>query len=117
MATKTFRHDNLVQPLENANSEAVYGCTFCKRPVTVQLRIENNVILDAGGTVEGCDYSRQCLGTLLSMVKGMDVNQAWYVAGEEVKEQLEVINPKLDCETYVVGAFKLALRNWEKKAA
>ena len=115
--SKSYKHDHLVKNLEDANTEAVYGCTFCKRPVTVQLKIENNVIVDAGGIVDGCEYSRQCLGTLLDMAKGLDVDQAWYIAGNEVKERLEVVNPKLDCETYVLSAFKLALRNWERKAA
>ncbi|WP_243359000.1 iron-sulfur cluster assembly scaffold protein [Fundidesulfovibrio terrae] len=114
MATKrTYKNDGLVKPLEAFSAKAVYGSTFCKRPIAVQILVDDNVLREIGGEVQ-CSYSRQCLGTLISMVKGMDVDSAWEFSGEDLKGNLEYVDPQSDCDTYVVAAFRLALRNFEK---
>jgi len=110
---RTYKNDALVKPLGSSSARAVYGSTFCKRQIAVQILVDDGIITDIGGTVE-CSYSRQCLGTLISLVKGMDVDSAWSFSGDDLKQNLEVVDPKSDCDTYVVAALRLALRNWEK---
>lgn len=111
---RTYKNDALVKPLETFSAKSVYGSTFCKRQIAVQILVEGDKVADIGGIVE-CSYSRQCLGTLIAIVKGMDIESAWAFSGEELKNNLEVVDPKSDCDTYVVAAFRLALRNWEKR--
>uniref|UniRef100_A0A7C4AGD8 NIF system FeS cluster assembly NifU N-terminal domain-containing protein n=1 Tax=Fundidesulfovibrio putealis TaxID=270496 RepID=A0A7C4AGD8_9BACT len=113
-AKRTYKHDDLVKPLDRFSAKSVYGSTFCKRPIAVQILVENDTLKDVGGSVD-CSYSRQCLGTLISLVKGMDVDSAWAFSSDELKSNLEYIDPISDCDTYVVAAFRLALRNWEKR--
>ena len=110
---KTYKNDGLVKPLETFTAKAVYGSTFCKRPISIQILVHDGVLSAIGGEVK-CSYSRQCLGTLISLVKGMDVDSAWDFSGEDLKQNLEYIDPQSDCDTYVVAALRLALRNFEK---
>ncbi len=110
---RTYKNDALVKPLETFSARAVYGSTFCKRQIAVQILVDDGIVKDIGGSVE-CSYSRQCLGTLISLVKGMDVDSAWSFSGDDLKQNLEMVDPKSDCDTYVVAALRLALRNWEK---
>lgn len=108
---------DVIRTLDNFTSEGLHGCTTCKQNILVQIRIVDNVIVDAGGSAEGCEYSRQCLAALLTTIKGMDVADAYALTNEDLHPKMVKVNAKLDCDTFTVGALKIALRNWEKKAA
>ena len=110
-------HADLIRTIDNYTSEGLHGCTTCKQNILVQIRIEGDVIVDAGGAAEGCEYSRQCLAALLGTIKGMDVADAYGLTNEDLHPKMAKVNAKLDCDTFTVGALKIALRNWEKKAA
>lgn len=117
MPGNATRYDHLVQPLEKYSAKALYGSTFCKRPIDVQILVENGVVAGIGGAVE-CPYSRQWLGALISMAQGQDVDSAWGISGDDLRGNItppEHPEDCVDCDTYVVAAFRLALRNWEKK--
>lgn len=103
--------------LDNYNCEGVHGCTTCKKSIRMQLLIVDEIIVDAGGQVDGCRYSRACLTTLVKMVKGKSIYDAYPITNEDLCSNLEKVNPKYDCDTFVVGALKIALRDWEKKQA
>ena len=108
---------SIIAPLEKFSAKSVYGSAFCKRPIEVQILVEDDIIIDVGASAE-CEYSQLCLDKLMSIVKGQDVNSAWAITGDEVREKLNSPPHDGDCEdcdTYAVAAFKLALRNWEKK--
>lgn len=113
---KSYVHDDLVRLLDDYSAKSVYGSAFCKRPITVQLLVKGDVIVDMGAAMDGCDYCRQCLGALVHMVTGLDVDQAWNVTADQLRRNIEEPDPDIDCEVYVVAALKLALRNWEKLA-
>ena len=118
MSAKAKSYDaDLIRTIDNYTSEGLHGCTTCKQNILVQIRIEGDVIADAGGSADGCEYSRQCLAALLSTIKGMDVADAYALTNEDLHPKMAKVNPKLDCDTFTVGALKIALRNWEKKAA
>lgn len=108
---------HLVKPLERFSAKSVYGSTFCKRPIDVQIAVNGGTITDIGGQTE-CPYSQQWLGALFAKVKGLDVDSAWDVSSDDLRSS--IVPPEhpedcVDCDVYVVAAFRLALRNWEKK--
>ncbi|WP_243361471.1 iron-sulfur cluster assembly scaffold protein [Fundidesulfovibrio terrae] len=106
-----------VRPVAHANAVGERSCTVCKDSIRVELRIENEVIVDAGGMAEGCDYSKECLAALARMVIGKSIYDCYPITNEDLHEHLTRVMPKLDCDYFTVGALKLALRNWEKAAA
>ena len=117
MPTNEIQYDHLVKPLEKYSAKAVYGSTFCKRPIEIQILVEDGVVTGIGGTVE-CPYSKQWLGALISQAKGLDVDAAWGISGDDLRSSItppEHEEDCVDCDVYAVAAFRLALRNWEKK--
>jgi len=117
MDTNSGRKEAIIAPLEKFSAKAVYGSAFCKRPIEVQILVEDEIIIDIGASSE-CEYCQICLDTIKSMAKGQEVNFAWGITGDDVDLNLKHDGSKFDCtecDTYAVAAFKLALRNWEKR--
>lgn len=108
---------DVIRPIDNCNAEGVHGCTTCKKAITVQLRIVDEIVVDAGGIAEGCFYSRQCLAALIGMIKGKSVFDLYPLTNEDLHPLLKVIKPDYDCDVFTIGALKLALKDWEKKNA
>jgi len=108
--------DQLVKPLDAFTAKVVYGSTFCKRPIDLQIVIKNDTVEQIGGDVE-CPYSKQWLAALIEMAQGQDVDTAWGITGDDLRASIDPPEHKgdcVDCDTYVVAAFRLALRKWEK---
>ena len=59
--TTTSKVTPIVRPLEHYTVSGTSECSACGRAVSVQLRIQNGIIVEAGGTVESCGYSRECM--------------------------------------------------------
>ena len=117
MSTKKESLEHLAKPLESFSSQVVYNSTFCKQPIELQIRIKDDVVEDVGGTVD-CSHSRQWIGALVKKAKGLDVDDAWSISGDDLRAMVpppDVKGECGDCDTYVVAAFRLALRKWEKK--
>jgi NifU-like protein involved in Fe-S cluster formation len=114
---KSDKFADVIREIDNCNAEGVHGCTTCKKAITVQLRIVDDVVADAGGKAEGCFYSRQCLAALINMIKGKSVYELYPLTNDDLRPNLEVVKPDYDCDVFTVGALKLALRDWEKKMA
>lgn len=107
----------VIRVLDNCNGEGVHGCTTCKKAITVQVRIVDDVVVDAGGKAEGCYYSRQCLAALITMIKGKSVYELYPMTNQDLRPNLQTVKDDYDCDVFTIGALKLALRDWEKKMA
>lgn len=107
----------IIRPLENFNGEGVHGCTTCKKAITVQLRIVDEVVVEAGGIAEGCYYSRQCLAALLTMIKGKSIYDLYPLTNEDLRPNLQTVKEDYDCDVFTIGALKIALKDWEKRMA
>ncbi|WP_428563191.1 MAG: iron-sulfur cluster assembly scaffold protein [Solidesulfovibrio sp. DCME] len=107
----------VVMPLDNYTVEGVSECSACGRSVKMQLRIENDVIVDAGGTVESCGYSRECMAALIATVIGMNAYDAQTVSSEDFQPLMTRVIEKLGCDNWCVAALRIALRNYRLRAA
>jgi NifU-like protein involved in Fe-S cluster formation len=102
----------LVTPLQDYTVSGTSSCSACGRGVTVQLRIKDGIIADAGGTVESCGYSRECMAAMLETIKGMSAYDAQAVSTEDFAPRLHRVIEKLGCDNWCVAALRIALRNW-----
>ncbi len=107
----------LVTSLEHYTVEGTSECSACGRPVKMQLLIENDIIVDAGGTVESCGYSRDCMAALIATVKGMSAYDAQAVSSEDYQPKMTRVIEKLGCDNWCVAALRIALRNYRLKEA
>ncbi|MFZ5426870.1 MAG: iron-sulfur cluster assembly scaffold protein [Thermodesulfobacteriota bacterium] len=108
---------DVIRVVDNYNGEGVHGCTTCKKAITVQIRVVDDIVVDAGGKAEGCYYSRQCLAALITMIKGKSVYELYPMTNEDLRPNLQTVKDDYDCDVFTIGALKLALRDWEKKMA
>lgn len=102
----------LVLPLEHYTVSGTSECSACGRAITVQLLIKDGVIVDAGGTVESCGYSRECMAAMLETVKGMSAYDAQALSSEDFQPRMSRVIEKLGCDNWCVAALRIALRNW-----
>jgi NifU-like protein involved in Fe-S cluster formation len=106
-----------IRKVENPNATAYHNCSVCKDFLRVDLRIEDDFVVEAGGMAEGCDYSKECLQTLCGMITGKSVYDCYPITNDDLREKLPRVIPRLDCDYFTVGALKIALRNWERAVA
>lgn len=107
----------IVSPLETYTVEGMSECSACGRAVKVQLLIMDGIIVDAGGTVESCGYSRECMGALLETIIGMSAFDAQSVSTEDFQPLMTRTIEKLGCDNWCVVALRVALRNYRIKEA
>jgi|GEM_PF-2363570 len=113
----TAKIRSIVRPLENYTVEGASECSACGRTVKMQLLIKDGVIVDAGGTVESCGYSRECMAALIDIIKGMSAFDAQSVSTEDIQPRLTRVIEKLGCDNWCVAALRIALRNYRIKEA
>jgi NifU-like protein involved in Fe-S cluster formation len=117
-ATQTTTQPRLsVKPLEHFTVEGTSECSACGRAVKMQLLIENDIIVDAGGAVESCGYSRECMAALIATIKGMNTMDAQAVSSEDFQPLMTRVIEKLGCDNWCVAALRIALRNYRLREA
>jgi NifU-like protein involved in Fe-S cluster formation len=110
--TTTAKVTPIVRTLEHYTVSGTSECSACGRAVSVQLRIQNGIIVEAGGTVESCGYSRECMAAMLATIKGMSAYDAQAVSSEDFQPRMSRVIEKLGCDNWCVAALRIALRNW-----
>lgn len=102
----------LIIPLPRFTVSGTSECSACGRGVTLQLLIENGIIVDAGGTIESCEYCRECTAALIETVKGMSAYDAQAVTSEDFAPRMHAVIEKPGCDNWCVAALRIALRNF-----
>lgn len=115
--TTTAKVRPIVRPLQHYTVEGVSECSACGRAVKMQLLIKDDTIVEAGGTVESCGYSRECMAALIETVRGMNVLDAQAVSSEDYQPRMTRVIEKLGCDNWCVAALRIALRNYRLKEA
>lgn len=107
----------IVTSLSHYTVEGSTECAPCGRAITIQLLIEGDVIVDAGGMVESCNFTRECMAALIATVIGMNVYDAQAVSTEDIHPRMASVVEKLGCDNWPVAALRIALRNYRLQEA
>jgi nitrogen fixation protein NifU and related proteins len=88
----------------------------CGDSVEVFLTVENGIIQHAAFDVDGCLNTVACGATVVELVNGKPVEEAWDVTPETVIDYLKTL-PETDvhCAEVAVGALYLAAADYEQK--
>lgn len=88
----------------------------CGDMVEFFLIIKNNIIERAAYNIDGCMNTNASAATIASRAEGLDIESAWKLNDQSIIEFLGTI-PKdhYHCAELAVGAFYLALSDYEKK--
>ncbi|GFK94693.1 hypothetical protein NNJEOMEG_02540 [Fundidesulfovibrio magnetotacticus] len=85
--------------------------------IAVRLRIQGDVVVQAGGEAHGCEYCRRSLEALAEMATGLTVHECFMLSDEDLLPFLPRVHAHLDCSSRAMDALRAAVRDWERRRA
>ena len=111
-----FRNPKNVGEIENPSGVGTVGNASCGDIMQIQLKIENNVIVDAKFKTFGCAAAIATSSTATEMIKGMTVEEALKVTNKRVVEALGGLpSQKLHCSVLAEEGIKKAIEDYYSK--
>ena len=87
----------------------------CGDTVEIYLSIGKGRIRSVSYETNGCMNTNACANTVAELAEGKKVADAWEITAEDVVAFLKTLPPEnTHCAELAVGAFYLALTNWEE---
>jgi nitrogen fixation NifU-like protein len=84
----------------------------CKDTVEIFLLVQDDVIYHAAFETDGCIDTHACANSVVHLVEGKSLEQAWQITPDTVEQLLETLSENhKHCAQLAVGALYLALSN------
>ena len=113
-----FRNPKNVGEIENPSGVGTVGNASCGDIMQIQLKIENNIIVDAKFKTFGCAAAIATSSTATEMIIGKTLDEALNIKNSDVIEKLEGLPPqKIHCSVLAEEAIKAAIENYRAKKA
>ena len=113
---EVFRNPKNVGEIENPDGVGRVGNASCGDIMEIQLKIENDIIVDAKFRTFGCAAAIATSSTATEMVKGMTVEDALKLTNKKVVETLGGLPAqKLHCSVLAEEAIRKAIENYLSK--
>lgn len=111
-----FMHPRNVGEIENADASGTVGNAKCGDIMKVDLKIEDNVIVDIKFKTFGCGSAIATSSMATEMVMGKTVDEALQLTNKAVAEALDGLPAiKMHCSLLAEQAVKSALKNYFEK--
>ena len=81
----------------------------------LQLKIENNIIIDARFKTYGCGSAMASSSLVTEWVKGLSLDQASTIRNTEIAEELSLPPIKIHCSILAEDAIKAAIEDYKAK--
>ena len=113
---EAFRNPKNVGEIENPDGVGRVGNASCGDIMEIQLKIENDIIVDAKFRTFGCAAAIATSSTATEMVKGMTVEDALKLTNKKVVETLGGLPAqKIHCSVLAEEAIKKAIEDYLSK--
>ncbi len=110
-----YKHPMNRGRLSAASVEAAGGNPICGDKVTIFLRLQKDVIVDASFENSGCAISTAAASLLTERIKGKTVFQALSISPDDLFEDLGgIIQTRIKCATLALVVLKEGLKNHQK---
>ena len=84
----------------------------CGDTVEIFLTVRDNIIQRVAFLADGCIHTNACCNTLVHLVEGRSIDEAWHVIPEDIAEFLETLpEDHFHCAELTCGSLYLALNN------
>ena len=111
-----FMNPRNVGEIENASASGTVGNAKCGDIMKVDLRIEDNVIVDAKFKTFGCGSAIATSSMATEMIIGKSVEEALSITNKAVAEALDGLPPiKMHCSLLAEQAVKAAIKEYYEK--
>lgn len=111
-----FEHPRNVGVIENAEAEAEVSNPACGDTMHLYLRIEDNCIVDAKFTIQGCPAAIAAGSMTTEMLHGRTLEESLMLKRDEVNEALGGLPPqKVHSSVLTEDAIKATIANYRKR--
>lgn len=111
-----FTNPHNVGELENADAQGRAGNPICGDVLQLQLKIENNIIVDAKFKTLGCAAAIATSSMVTEMVKGKTIEEAIKISNQAVTEALGGLPAvKRHCSVLAEEALQSAVEDYYKR--
>ncbi|TLY24391.1 MAG: Fe-S cluster assembly scaffold IscU [Nitrospirae bacterium] len=95
----------------------IVGAPECGDVMKLQIKVENNVIVDAKFKTFGCGSAIASSSLATEWLKGRTVDEAFQIKNTDIVKELNLPPVKIHCSVLAEDAIKAALQDYKKKAA
>jgi len=91
------------------------GAPECGDVMKLQIKVENNVIVDAKFKTFGCGSAIASSSLATEWVKGKTIDEALAIKNMEIVRELSLPPVKIHCSVLAEDAIRAAINDWKKK--
>jgi len=95
----------------------IVGAPECGDVMKLQIKVENDVIIDAKFKTFGCGSAIASSSLATEWLKGRTVSEAYTIKNTAIVQELNLPPVKIHCSVLAEDAIKSALDDYKKKAA
>jgi nitrogen fixation NifU-like protein len=112
-----FKNPKNVGEIENANGKAEVGNPACGDVMHVEVRIEDNIVVEAKFKTFGCCAAIAASDAICDLVKGKTVEDALKLTKQDVVDYLGTLPQlKVHCSVLGIDALQAAIRDYQEKS-
>ncbi len=113
-----FTNPRNVGEIADADGVGETGSFKCGDTMTLYIKVENEIIVDAKFQTFGCGAAIASSSMLTEMVKGMSIDEAMRLTNQDVADRLGGLPPlKLHCSNLAADALHNAIENYRRRRA
>ncbi len=95
----------------------IVGAPECGDVMKLQIKVENDVIVDARFKTFGCGSAIASSSLATEWLKGRTVEEAGHIKNTDIVNELNLPPVKIHCSVLAEDAIKAALEDYKKKSA
>tara|TARA_Y100000816_G_C26095376_1_gene579540 strand:+ start:1185 stop:1571 length:387 start_codon:yes stop_codon:yes gene_type:complete len=96
-------------------STAIVGAPACGDVMKLQIKVENDVIVDTKFKTFGCGSAIASSSLATELIKGKHINEAAKITNKEISKYLNLPPVKLHCSMLAEDAIRRCIQNIMKK--
>lgn len=100
---------------DSAVGTGLVGAPACGDVLKLQIRVENDIIVDAKFKTYGCGSAIASSSLVTEWVKGKTLTQAESIKNTEIAEELALPPVKIHCSILAEDAIKAAINDYRNK--
>ncbi|MBI4436107.1 MAG: Fe-S cluster assembly scaffold IscU [Candidatus Omnitrophica bacterium] len=93
----------------------IVGAPECGDVMKLQIKVENDVIVDARFKTFGCGSAIASSSLATEWMKGRTINEAFQIKNTEIVKELSLPPVKIHCSVLAEDAIKAAVEDYRKK--
>ena len=109
------RNVGKMDPTDESVGTGMVGAPACGDVMKLQIKVEDNIIVDAKFKTYGCGSAIASSSLLTEWVKGMSLDEAQTIENSSIADELALPPVKIHCSVLAEDAIKSAVADYRSK--